>query len=102
MAASTNGYCPALLPLATPQGPIESLVFTANTSDPQYCQDLSLQDTASIIASACGSIGSNRDYLDQLSEQLDVLGIDDGHVRELSHAVQRKVAPRRISMPSRA
>ena len=87
-----GGYCPALLPLDTPQGGVEALVLTANTAHPQYCHDLSLQDTAAIIASACGSIGTNRDYLDQLNEQLDLLGIEDGHVRELSATVQRKVA----------
>lgn len=97
-----GGYCPALLPLDTPQGPVKSLVLTANTADPQYCHDLSLQDTAAIIASACGSIGSNRDYLDQLNEQLDLLGIEDGHVRELSHAVRRKVAKAQVGKQAAA
>ncbi|HAU58545.1 MAG TPA: gamma-glutamylcyclotransferase [Comamonadaceae bacterium] len=90
-----GGYCPALLPLETPQGGVEALVLTANTAHPQYRHDLSLQDTAAIIASACGSIGSNRDYLDQLNEQLDLLGIEDGHVRELSDMVQSEVAKAR-------
>lgn len=87
-----GGYCPALLPLHTPQGRIQALVLTANTAHPQYRHDLSQQDTAAIIASACGSIGTNRAYLDQLAEQLDVLGIVDDHVRELSATVQQKQA----------
>jgi cation transport protein ChaC len=85
-----GGYCPALLPLDTPQGCVRALVLTANTVHPQYRHDLSLQETAAIIASACGSIGTNRAYLEQLSVQLDVLGIEDGHVRELSAMVQQK------------
>lgn len=52
------------------------------------CPGLSLEDTAAIIASACGSVGSNRAYLDQLNEQLDLLGIEDDHVRALSAAVE--------------
>jgi cation transport protein ChaC len=64
-------------------GPHQALVLTANTAHPQYRGELSLEDTAAIIASACGSIGSNRAYLDQLDEQLDLLGIEDDHVRAL-------------------
>lgn len=85
-----GGYCPALLPLDTPQGRVRALVLTANTVHPQYRGGLSLEDTAAIIASACGSVGSNRAYLDQLNEQLDLLGIEDEHVRALSAAVERR------------
>ena len=81
---------PALLPLDTPQGRVRALVLTANTVHPQYRGGLSLEDTAAIIASACGSVGSNRAYLDQLNEQLDLLGIEDEHVRALSAAVERR------------
>lgn len=87
-----GGYCPVLLSLDTPQGRIQALVLTANTAHPQYCHALSLQDTATIIASACGSVGSNREYLDQLVAQLQVLGIEDDHVRELSAMVRRQRA----------
>ena len=65
-------------------------MLTANTVHPQYRGGLSLEDTAAIIASACGSVGSNRAYLDQLNEQLDLLGIEDEHVRALSAAVERR------------
>ena len=87
-----GGYCPALLPLQTPQGGIRALVLTANTAHPQYRHGLTLAETAAIIASACGSTGSNRAYLDQLNEQLDLLGIEDGHMRALAATVQQKSA----------
>ncbi len=85
-----GGYCPALLPLETPQGRVRALVLTANTAHPQYREGLSLQDTAATIASARGSIGSNRDYLEQLAAQLALLGIVDEHVRALSDAVRQQ------------
>lgn len=88
-----GGYCPALLPLDTPQGGIQALVFTANTAHPQHRHDLSLAETAATIARACGSIGTNRDYLDQLAGQLDVLGIVDAHVHTLAAAVRQQCAP---------
>src|SRR3989344_3444296 len=43
---------------------------------------------AATIASACGRIGSNREYLDQLVAQFGVLGIVDPYVHALAEMVQ--------------
>ncbi len=84
----TGAYCPTLMPLHTPQGPLNSaLVLTANTAHPHYRGDLTLQQTADTIARACGRIGSNRDYLDQLAAQCSVLGIEDAYVQQLAAMV---------------
>lgn len=79
----TGAYCPILLPLHTPQGTVQALVLTANTTHPHHRGDLSMQATAATIARASGRIGSNRDYLHQLVAQCDVLGIADGYVQAL-------------------
>lgn len=85
----TGAYCPALMPLRTPQGSLASaLVLTANTAHPQHRANLSLQATAATIARACGNMGSNRDYLDQLVAQCEVLGITDRYVQELALRVR--------------
>ena len=85
----TGAYSPALLPLQTPQGAVnQALVLTANTAHPHYRGDLSMQATAATIASACGRIGSNREYLDQLVTQFGVLGIEDPYVHALAEMVQ--------------
>ncbi|PJI95375.1 cation transport protein ChaC [Acidovorax sp. 69] len=84
----TGAYCPALLPLQTPQGLVHALVLTANTAHPHYRGDLSMQATAATIAKACGRIGSNREYLDQLVGQFGVLGIQDGYVNRLADLVE--------------
>lgn len=83
----TGAYCPQLLPLPTPQGDVQALVLVANTAHTHYRGDLSLQATAATIATACGRIGSNRDYLDQLVQQCGVLGIEDAYVRALAALV---------------
>ena len=83
----TGAYCPQLLPLPTPQGEVQALVLVANTAHTHYRGDLSLQATAATIATACGRIGSNRDYLEQLVQQCEVLGIEDAYVRELAALV---------------
>lgn len=85
-----GAYCPSLLPLPTPQGCVQALVLVANTRHPHHRGDLSMQATAATIARACGRIGSNRDYLEQLVRQLDVLGIDDQYVHELAALVRAK------------
>lgn len=83
-----GGYCPSLLPLATPQGPVQAVVFAANFDHPEHIGELSLDETASIVARAAGPLGSNRDYLDQLARQLDCLGIVDDYVVELQRRVE--------------
>ena len=82
-----DGYRPALLPVATPQGEVTALVFASNHAHPDYVGAMSLVDEARIIASACGVIGSNRDYLVQVAAQLDRLGIADTYIRELQALV---------------
>ena len=84
----TGAYCPQLLSLPTPQGEVQALVLVANTVHTHYRGDLSLQATAATIATACGRIGSNRDYLEQLVRQCEVLGIGDGYVDQLAALVR--------------
>ena len=67
---------------------MQALVLVANTAHTHYRGDLSLQATATTIATACGRIGSNRDYLEQLVQQCGVLGITDPYIQRLSTMVR--------------
>ena len=87
-----GGYCPQLLEVATPQGPVTALAFLANPLHPGHVGTLPLVESAAIIASAQGPIGRNRDYLCQLDGQLLRLGIDDPYIHALWAAV-RALAP---------
>ena len=82
-----GGYAPALLPIQTPQGPIRALAFVSNPSHPSYVGELPLAETAAIIASGKGILGTNRDYLVQLAAQLAALDIDDPYVAQLHAAM---------------
>ena len=86
-----NGYCPTWLPVATPQGSVTALGFVSNRVHEGYAGDLSLAQAAGIIATACGVIGSNRDYLEQLAAQLDTLAIADAYITQLLQQVQALV-----------
>ena len=78
-----GGYAPAKVPMLTPQGPISALAFVSNPSHPSYVGELPLAETARLIASGKGILGTNSEYLVQLATQLEVLGIDDPYVPQL-------------------
>jgi cation transport protein ChaC len=82
-----GGYAPAVVPMTTPQGPIEALAFVSNPSHPSYVGELPFAETAAMIASGKGILGTNREYLVQLATQLDALGIDDPYVAQLHAAI---------------
>ncbi len=72
-----GGYAPAMVPMLTPQGPIEALAFVSNPSHPSYVGELPFAETAQPDRERKGILGTNREYLVQLATQLDALGIDD-------------------------
>src|SRR5690242_18989719 len=78
-----GGYAPAVVPMLTPQGPIEALAVVSNPSHPSYVGELPIAETAAMIASGKGVLGTNRDYLVQLASQLDALGIEHPYVAQL-------------------
>ena len=83
-----GGYCPTMLPVSTPQGEITALVFASNTGHSEYARELPLCETAAIIARACGPLGTNRHYLEQLAAQLAALEIEDRYVLDLMGQVK--------------
>jgi cation transport protein ChaC len=87
-----NGYCPALLPMDTPQGPVTALVFACNHAHDDYAGEMPLDETAAIIAVAAGAIGTNREYLEQMALQLQALQIDDPYVEQVLQRVRRHLA----------
>jgi cation transport protein ChaC len=82
-----SGYKPACLPVNTPQGPITALVFTCNHDHADYAGEMSLDDSAAVIAVAAGASGTNREYLELLSRRLAELGIGDDYVAQLCRRV---------------
>ena len=83
-----GGYLPRLLQMSTPQGAITALAFTANTSHPNYTEELPLSESAHLIARGSGIMGTNRDYLEELADQLKALEIEDEYVQQLLERVQ--------------
>lgn len=87
-----GGYAPEWRSVATPQGTVEALVFAANCAHPEYVGNLTLGETAAVVATACGPLGSNRAYLESLAAQLVALHIEDRYVVQLLALVQARAA----------
>ena len=83
-----GGYAPLWQTVATPQGDIEALIFAANCAHPEYVGALPLGETATVVSTACGPLGSNRAYLESLASQLATLEIDDLYIAQLLAHVQ--------------
>ncbi|MEX0281050.1 MAG: gamma-glutamylcyclotransferase [Arenibacterium sp.] len=86
----SGAYRPVFMPAATPQGPIDALVFVMEHENERYAPDLSNDETAAMIAHATGNLGDNFAYLDSLVKHLDELGIKDAHISDL-HAMCEKL-----------
>jgi len=84
----SNAYVPVFTPVDTPQGSVEALAFVINHDCGRYAPDLGPEETARIIATGEGILGANREYLFNLVEHLDLLGIDDKELRDLHRRVR--------------
>ncbi|OSQ43380.1 gamma-glutamylcyclotransferase [Marivita geojedonensis] len=79
-------YRPVWLRLMTVAGPIEALGFVANHDHKDIKPGIPLHQQAEMIAHAKGFLGKNFDYLSDLNEHLDILGIEDAYVSALYNA----------------
>ena len=84
----SGAYCPVFLEVATPQGPVEALVFVMDRTNRRYTPHLSVDEAARMIAEAEGRLGPNFDYLQSLVRHLNELGIQDDGMTQL-HALAR-------------
>jgi cation transport protein ChaC len=89
-----GNYQPAFLPVQTPQGTVNALVFTSNPDHPEYAGELALEEAARVIATASGVLGTNREYLEQLAAQLALLQIEDDYIARLHASVRAAPASR--------
>lgn len=76
-------YRPIWMSLDTEAGPIEALGFVANHRHEDIRPGIPRQQQAKMIAHASGVFGTNLDYLLDLHENLQYLGIKDPYVSAL-------------------
>lgn len=88
-----GGYRPIFLSVATPQGEVTALAFASNPSHADHVGELPIAETAAMIACASGILGTNRQYLQLVTTQLERLGIEDDYLRDLAQRVEGIAAP---------
>jgi len=91
-----GSYVPTFVAVETPQGGIEEAVtFVINRQSNRYVQ-LDMEETARLIATGCGVRGTCLEYLENLAERLELLGLEDRAIREL----RLRVRALQVSDPS--
>ena len=76
----------------TDQGPVPALAFVMNRKGPAYVGRLPLDETVTMLARACGHIGSCAEYLYNTVAHLEEIGIHDRHLWHLQELVARRIA----------
>ncbi len=83
-----GSYRPSFLSIGTPQGEVTALAFASNPSHADHVGELPLAETAAMIVCASGTLGTNRQYLELVTAQLERLGIEDDYLRDLAQQVE--------------
>jgi cation transport protein ChaC len=86
----TGAYVPRWVGLhgADPSHAASGIVFTINRAAPNYLRPTSEAETARVIATACGALGTCRDYLFDTIQGLEGFGIRDPHLDRIARLVR--------------
>lgn len=86
----SGAYVPTFVPLETPQGAIEALTFVMNRQSNRYVE-LDIEETARLIATGRGIRGTSLEYLENLADRLELLGLGDPALNELRQRTRQLV-----------
>lgn len=85
-----GGYGRHVVELETASGAIESLVYVARETNPEYLGSAPLEEIAKTIATARGPSGPNLEYVVRLAEAIRDAGERDAHVFEVEAEARRR------------
>ncbi len=87
---SYNARWVKLVPPGAQQGEaFRALTFVINRAHPRYVPELSVEQTAAMIATACGELGSCREYLENTVAHLRELGVRDANLCRIAAALPK-------------
>lgn len=89
---NTGVYRPTWVEPETGGRRLSALTFVVDTAHPQYCGRLGVHEMADLIAGACGSYGSCRDYLANMVSQLERIGGSEPEFEQLLKHVDARIA----------
>ena len=88
-----NTNVPCWLNVQTDAGQVVALAFVMNRRSPLYAGDMSLEDTAAILAKSCGHLGTGAEYLLNTITHLELRGIHDPYLWQLQELVAERIGP---------
>lgn len=83
----SGSYCPRWLPVKTPEGWVDCLVFDHNPSHPSFLGALPFEDEVAILSKACGPLGPNKDYIFLTVKALTAWNLRDSRMARLQEAL---------------
>lgn len=83
---------PRWVTVETDGGPVGAIAYTLDRRSPSYVGGLSIEETADMLAVACGPGGSCAEYLRETVERLETLGIHDRNLWHLQALVAERIA----------
>jgi glutathione-specific gamma-glutamylcyclotransferase len=90
---------PRWLPIRTSQRMVAAIAFVTNPKGQSYAGKRSLEDTADILAGACGHWGSCAEYLHQTVSHLEAAGIHDKNLWRLQALVAARISAMSSQQP---
>jgi cation transport protein ChaC len=84
----TNAYNSRWVTAQTAGGPVRAVTFVANRLYDRYAGPLEESDIAARLASASGTLGSCREYLDETVASLHAIGLHDRALERLQDLVR--------------
>jgi len=72
-----DGYTPRWAAVRCREGIAQAIIWVINPEGRRYAGKLPLETVARTVATACGRLGRNRDYLENTVAHLDELGITE-------------------------
>jgi glutathione-specific gamma-glutamylcyclotransferase len=84
-------HSPRWVTVNTTEGAFRALAYVVNRQGPNYAGGLTPEETAEIVATACGHGGSCAEYLYSTLSQLEALGIRDRNLWRLQKLVAQKI-----------
>ena len=73
----------------TPKGERRAITFVCNRKHPRYVPEMGDEETARLIATGCGDLGSCREYLENTVEHLAELGMRDSGLMRIVKALPK-------------
>jgi cation transport protein ChaC len=69
---------------------IRAVTFVINKDHPRYLKELSVEQTAALIATGCGDLGTCREYLENTVSHLGELGLSDAGLTRIVAALPKR------------